>query len=144
MFSLKGKQEKSRSLCVHLHVLFCCLELSNSPSSTCTSSSSTHLTCAETFSSNASSSTSSHTHHTEDISTSRSSTLKLYANQTLPYIFSPDRLKSFNAKDAFTLLRFHTGLAYLLSPIQTVDFVVISWVNPSFILESMKSIIDIN
>ena len=43
----KGKQEKSRSLCVHLHVLFCCLELSSRPplSSSSSASSSSAQQC---------------------------------------------------------------------------------------------------
>ena len=73
-FVSKGKREKSRSLCVHLHVLFCCLELSSRPPSP--SSSAPH--CATRSSSTT---TSPSSQHPEDgPSTSRISTLNVSAS----------------------------------------------------------------
>lgn len=112
-FVSKGKREKSRSLCVHLHVLFCCLELSSRPPSP--SSSAAH--CATRSSSATTSPSSQHpedgpstsristlnvsaspnTQHPEDgpsTCTSRISTLNLYSLQKLPYSFPPDQLKA--------------------------------------------------
>ena len=115
-FVSKGKQEKSRSLCVHLHVLFCCLELSSrplSPSSStphCSTPSSSASASPDTPQpgdgpSTSTISTSPNTQHPEDgPSTSRMSTLNLYSLQKIPYSFPPDQLKAMNIKDAGTFL----------------------------------------
>ena len=111
-FVSKGNQEKSRSLCEHLNVLFCCLELSSrlpSPFSStrhCSTPSSSASATPDTQQPEDGPSTATisrypNTQHPEDgPSTSRISTLNLYTPQKISYSFPPDQLKAMNIKDA--------------------------------------------
>lgn len=100
---MMGKQEISRSLCVHLHILFCCLDFSNRPSPSPSSNSS--LSTQKSAPPSSSISTRSNTHYPEYTSSkSRISTLNLYTHQKLTYTFPPVQLKSMNTNDASTFL----------------------------------------
>ena len=119
-FLAKGKQEKSRAICDHLHVLFCCTELHNtvyssttvlstsaaSPSSESTSSLSEDPQHAVSTSPAAPFSSESISSLSEDPQqpVSRASTLQLYANEKLPYRYSTQFLNLVSRKDAATHL----------------------------------------
>ena len=91
----KGKQEKIRSIYIHLHTLFCSLQLANGmlavadPPST--SALATHFSCppSEDFQSHR-------------ICVLRAATMRLYANKTLPYHFGRDLMSRIKMKDALT------------------------------------------
>ena len=114
----KGKQEKSRALCIHLHVLFCSLELyKRGDSSTCTTliiscipgqAPNRPTTSGETASQESNNSPTS-TASTEAPSVSQGSTLTLYSSFKLPYHFSSEYLNNVSVKDASTLIGFENG-----------------------------------
>lgn len=91
----KGKQEKMRSIYIHLHTLFCSLQLANgmpavaNPPST--SALATHSSCppSEDFQSHR-------------IFVLRAATMRLYTNKTLPYHFGTDLMSRIKMKDALT------------------------------------------
>ena len=111
-FVAKAKQEKSRALCVHLHVLFCALELYTHVDPEPSSASATlacptsimSTTSVEAPSSSRQLPSNSPTASPEAPSVSRLSTLKLYSTFKLPYHFSSEYLNNVGVKDASTLL----------------------------------------
>ena len=121
-FVSKAKQEKSRALCVHLHVLFCSLELytqgDSDPASASTApaqdtsfstftpgiTSNMPTTSLEAPSSSQQEPNNSHTASPETPSVSRLSTLNLYSTFKLPYHFSSEYLNNVSVRDASTLL----------------------------------------
>lgn len=119
-FLAKGKQEKSRAICDHLYVIFCCTELHNTvnssttvlstsaaaPSSESTSSLSEDPQYPVSTSPAAPSSSESTSSLSEDPQhpVSRASTLQLYANEKLPYRYSTQFLNLVSRKDAATHL----------------------------------------
>ena len=126
-FVSKAKQEKSRALCVHLHVLFCSLELytqgDSDPASASTApaqdtsfstftpgiTSNMPTTSLEAPSSSQQEPNNSHTASLETPSVSRLSTLNLYSTFKLPYHFSSEYLNNVSVRDASTLLGCDNG-----------------------------------
>ena len=126
-FVSKAKQEKSRALCVHLHVLFCSLELythgDSDPASASTApaqdtsfstftpgiTSNMPTTSLEAPSSSQQEPNNSHTASPETPSVSRLSTLNLYSTFKLPYHFSSEYLNNVSVRDASTLLGCDNG-----------------------------------
>ena len=126
-FVSKAKQEKSRALCVHLHVLFCSLELfthgDSDPASASTSpaqdtsfstftpgiTSNKPTTSLEAPSSSQQEPNNSRTASPETPSVSRLSTLNLYSTFKLPYHFSSEYLNNVSVRDASTLLGCDNG-----------------------------------
>ena len=126
-FVSKAKQEKSRALCVHLHVLFCSLELythgdsdhasaSTAPAqdtsfSTFTPGITSNMptTSLEVPGSSQQEPNNSHTASPETPSVSRLSTLNLYSTFKLPYHFSSEYLNNVSVRDASTLLGCDNG-----------------------------------
>ena len=102
-FVSKAKQEKLRALCVHLHVLFCSLELYTHGDSD-PASASMPTTSLEAPSSSQQEPNNSHTASPETPSVSRLSTLNLYSTFKLPYHFSSEYLNNVSVRDASTLL----------------------------------------
>ena len=91
----KGKQEKIRSIYIHLHTLFCSLQLANGMPAVAdppsTSALATHFSCppSEDFQSHR-------------ICVLRAATMRLYTNKTLPYHFGTDLMSRIKMKNALT------------------------------------------
>ena len=91
----KGKQEKIRSIYIHLHTLFYSLQLANGMPAVAdppsTSALATHSSCppSEDFQSHR-------------ICVLRAATMRLYTNKTLPYHFGTDLISRITMKDALT------------------------------------------
>ena len=91
----KGKQDKMRSICIHLDTLFCSLQLANGMPAVAdppsTSALATHSSCppSEDFQSHR-------------IYVLRATTMRLYTNKTLPYHFGTDLMSRITMKDALT------------------------------------------
>lgn len=91
----RGKQEKMHSICIHLHMLFCSLQLANSMPAVAdppsTSALATHSSCppSEDFPSHR-------------ICVLRAATMRLYTNKTLNYHFGTDLMSRIKMKDALT------------------------------------------
>lgn len=117
-YESKRKQEKSHAVCIHLHVLFCSLELyKRTDSSTCTTP---IISCipgqgpnrptssGETASQESNNSPTSSASN-EAPSVSRGSTLNLYSSFKLPYHFGSEYLNNVSVKDASSLFGFENG-----------------------------------
>lgn len=134
----KGKQEKTRTICIHQHALFCCLEMSKNRSSrsatVSTTTESTPLPCSSSSESQPPTSCTTVVPDTSTESTSlpcssssenqppnsssaskltcnptRASTLRLYGDKKLPYLFSSELLTLIKRKDAQTFLGLNEG-----------------------------------
>ena len=109
---VKARQEKSRALCIHLHVLFCALELythvdpepSSASATPACPTSNMSTTSVEAPSSSQQLLSNSPTASPEAPSVSRLATLNLYSTFKLPYHFSSEYLNNVSVKDASTLL----------------------------------------
>ena len=94
------KQEKTCSICIYLHTLFCCLELSkNLPAVHVADDSDSTQSMYSPLESQPSTSPAA-----DKTSNSRAATLKLYADKTLPYHFNSEFMSLIKKKEAETFL----------------------------------------
>ncbi|KAJ7360484.1 hypothetical protein OS493_015585 [Desmophyllum pertusum] len=100
-FVSKRKQEKSHTICCHLHVLFCTLELSSTGGS---KAGAENVDLSTTSESPSSSTAPSVTSSLIQASSSRVFTMELYSLFKLPYKLGHQLLRLINTKDALTYL----------------------------------------